>query len=237
MISRLLDRYGVRRGPGALLLCLLLAADAVLVTLHVLNLVVGVPSSPYFWIDGDRGYGEFMQYVKMFWAALLLVGIWWKWRQSFWLASAIVVLYLLADDAMSLHERLRVYIPITVSPDFFVRENHVQELVYLLGVAFVLLVPLALAYRRTDAAARGIARRILEIFLAIAFFAVTVDFVHTFYEVRWYFELVAVIEDGGEMVVGSLLVGFLVSVTTVLWGKDETAATVQVAPARLSSAL
>lgn len=237
MISRLLDRFGVRRGPGALLFFLLVAADGVLVALHVLSVVVGVPSSPYFWIDGDRGYGEFMQYVKMFWAALLLAGIWWKWRQGFWLASGMVVLYLLVDDAMSLHERLRVHVPISVSPDFFVRENHVQELAYLLGVAFVLLVPLVVTYRRVDAATRGVARRILELFLAIAFFAIAVDFVHTLYEVTWYFELIAVIEDGGEMVVGSLLVAFLVSVTTVLRGKDGAATTAQVPSVRLSSAL
>jgi hypothetical protein len=158
-----------------------------------------------------------MHYVKLFWTALLLVAVWWRWRRSFWLASTAVVLYLLADDAMSLHERLRVYVPIRVPATFPIRENHVQELVFLLASAAVLLTLLAVAYARADAATRRVARRVVALFGLIAFCAVVVDLVHTLYHAGWYFEVVAVVEDGGEMVAASLLVVLVFTIATEVW--------------------
>jgi hypothetical protein len=201
----------LRGGPGALILRLLVALDVALISLHIVKWAGGARGTNYFLITADRSYGEFAQYGKMLWVALLLMALWRVWRTPFFLASAAVACYALADDALTLHERVRDYVPVTLPPEYAPLQMHVQEALFLLATGTVLLVPFAVTYFRTPAAARTTARPVALLFFVIAFFAVVVDLVHMLGDAAWYLDTMAVVEDGGEMLAASVLTAFLFS--------------------------
>lgn len=72
----------------------------------------------------------------------------------------------------------------------------------MLGVALLaILIP---THLRSNAEARSRSRRLLMLLIALAFFAVVVDMVHILAS-GWTARILAVVEDGGELVVLSVI--------------------------------
>jgi len=202
------------------LLLLLLATDLVLVSLHILWF-----EDDWGWdIEADQGYGETFQYLKWSAAVLLLLILAWRRRAAIYAVWAAVFLYLLIDDSQSLHEVMgERLVPLLRLRDveeiyhqnfeyFFLRGEDFGELIVALAVATAIALALYLFW--PDQAAqreRHVTKWLIGWVLLFAFFAVGVDMLHI---MAWEIyppalDVLTVIEEAGEMICASLLVGGL----------------------------
>lgn len=213
----------MRENPGELLtnreqvsvlFLLLLGADLCFVVLHTLNSLTPLWNNPLLNIEKDAGYSEIYQYLKYFWACLLFLAIAAKTRAVPPTAWAFVFLFLLADDALGLHEQIGGLIALNLhfTPPWGLRTQDIGEVIYALAAALVLCIPLGLAYLKGSSRFKRSSLHLLQLLVLLACFGVLIDLLHMLVQTGWRLQFVlAVMEDGGEMVaVSALLVYSLV---------------------------
>jgi hypothetical protein len=206
------------------LLVLLLAIDLALVASH-LFFVSPHEAFKHVWsVEADGGYAEKFQHLKWLAAVIFLLVLTLTRREAIYLAWAAIFLYFLVDDATSLHETLGGRLAVDLSlervqqiylvwfPALYLRPRDFGELALALAVAAAIAVSLFLCWPRREAARdRIVATRLLAWLALFAFFAVVVDMVHimampvsgpAIY-------ILGLVEDGGEMICASLLLGGL----------------------------
>jgi hypothetical protein len=202
------------------LLALLLALDLAFVFFHV-----RLAASSSLWnLEVDNSYPEKSQHLKWLGASLLLVALAVRRRAMIYLAWVAIFFYFLVDDAASIHERWggrlaaelqldhiqRIYI--ARFPGMFLRSQDFGEMTVALIVAAAIAVILVLSWPARNAARERTVTKLLIAWLGLfAFFAVGVDMVHVMAmpvsAPATY--MLALVEDGGEMICASLLVGGL----------------------------
>lgn len=204
-----------------LLFLLLLGADLCFIVLHTVNSLTPLWNNPLLNIEKDAGYSEIYQYLKYFWACLLFIVIAAKTRTTPPTAWAFVFLVLLADDALGLHEQIGGLIALNLhfTPPWGLRTQDIGEVIYALGAALVLCIPLGLAYLRGTPHFKQATKHLLQLVVLLACFGVLVDLLHMLAQSGWRLQFVlAVMEDGGEMMAVSAL---LVYTATLCLRKGE----------------
>lgn len=189
------------------LLLSLLAVDVVFVSLHFLHLK-GFVIGDVFSLERDRGYSEFFQYAKLLLIAVLLFSLLRKTKAAGYALWSLLFFYLLLDDAFSLHETLGGYVASSFAyvPAFGLRAQDFGELTVSFFVAVVFLVPIALLCRRGFDEFRQASKHLVVLLVALAFFGIFVDMLHVAIDMHWKITfLLGVVEDGGEMLVISLM--------------------------------
>ena len=159
-----------------------LVAAALVVVLHLLH--VRASTSAPAWLhdehlalNRDRGLAELLGYAELLVAAGFLVAVHRRAREAVVLAWAAVLLLVLADDSLFLHERVgyQVVARWGVQDAAGLRGSDLGELgawaVMGLGAAVLLLV----SSRRSSRNARRALRPFVLAFAALVFFAVVVD--------------------------------------------------------------
>lgn len=161
-------------------------------------------------VSHDNGLAEHFQYLK--WSALAIV-LGYRaivLRSPMHGAWAILFLYLLIDDSQQIHERFGEQIANAwqLHPMFGLRARDFGELI----VTAIAAVPLALvigaAYVFSGRRARIFCRTMVLLLIALAFFGVVLDLIDIATPRRWLQLACGVIEDGGEMIVASLMVAY-----------------------------
>lgn len=192
-------------------LFLLLTAGAVLILLHVSLKVVGEPANMMFDLAFDRGYGEFFQYVQTIWAGAMLVLLAARRRAPVFAAWAAVCGFLLLDDWLQLHEWFGpVFASIIGQGQSAVI---VGELIWLGTVGALLFAGVAPLHLRAREEALRVSAVLVVLFGLLVLFGVVVDAVHhAFLEHPVLAGPLALLEDGGELIVMSLIVSFLFAV-------------------------
>ena len=196
---------------------LLLSLDILFIALHLLLIALFAEDLSAFYnrftVDRERGFPELYQYLKFSLIAGLLFYLFTKrraWTYALW--ASIFGLALL-DDALGLHERggrflvSRFDIPHALG----LRGQDFGELITW-GVAGVgVLFALWMSYRRAAPELRRVSRQLVWRFALLGFFGLGVDAVHSLFRASSVAlqEGFAVLEDGGEMVVASLIVAFV----------------------------
>jgi hypothetical protein len=198
------------------LLWLLLAADLLFLSLHVAFLQ-GHLSDVLFSIEQDRGFAEVFQYIKQYWIFLAFGLMAVLQKEPHYAAWSILFGYLLVDDWFMLHERAGLVIagrlPLPVIPGL--RARDVGELLFM-GMAGALVLPvLALTYMRASAIVRGAGRRMTFLFAVLVGFGAGVDMLHQLVRGTILNDLVATIEDGGEMLAVTLICTYAISLCQV----------------------
>lgn len=196
----------------ATLLALLLAGDLVLMALHVANHAGLWAKHPMLAITVDASYAEAYQYLKQFWAFLLLAVLARRARQPVYLLWALLFLYMLADDALRLHEEAGLGIArhFALPAAFGLRSVDLGELAFLGATAGVIALGLIALYPRSGPDARAASRSFLALLGVIAFFAVVVDMLHSLLRNTGLLgSFVGMIEDGGEMLAVSLALWYV----------------------------
>lgn len=194
-----------------LLFLLLLGADLCFILIHTINSLTPIWNNPLLNIEKDAGYSEIYQYLKYFWACLLFLVIASKTRTVPPTAWAFVFLVLLADDALGLHEHIGALIASNLhfTPPWGLRTQDIGEVIYALIAALVLCIPLGLAYLKGSSRFRRSSHHLLQLVLLLACFGVLVDLLHMLAQSGWRLQFVlAVMEDGGEMVAVSALLTY-----------------------------
>ena len=188
---------------------LLIGQHAILYVLHDLGRISGVPQ----WLDitEEGSVSEYLNWGKWLAISLLLLVLWAHNRMSTALGFAVAFAVIAADDILMMHEKqgstLIGYLGL--EDRLGLRAQDMGELlVYaLLGIIVVGAVLLGLLAANADG--RRVGRALLAFLGLLVFFAVGLDMLHALLaNVRGLNFLLGLMEDGGEMIVGSLCLAF-----------------------------
>jgi hypothetical protein len=154
----------------------------------------------------DRGFAELFQYTKILAIVLLLAGIALRagYRYLIWCS---LFFYFLLDDALQLHERLGAAVAagLEFPPAFQLRAQDLGELTVVAGVGVPFAVLLALVWWRADESFRRDSRELALLVGGLAVVGVVLDMLNMMLRVPLLAGLIGVLEDGGEMVMMSLI--------------------------------
>ena len=211
------------RRPSLWLLVALLLADAGFIQLHRLHLQDGLGDR--FSLEHERSYSEYFQHAKELMAAALAGVLFFRTGERLFAIWAGLFAYLFVDDAFEVHESagqvLAGWWP-GVSL-FGLGIQHVGEILVSGAVGLVFLMGLAGAWRRSAPEARQFSLVLLALLAALAVFGVLIDTLHVAAaQAPWHYRL-GIIEDGGEMVV----------LTMMLWVLFESVRAAQDSRARI----
>ena len=202
------------------LLFLLLITDFIFVVMHVVLIRLGFDWF-LFSLGADLGLSEIFQYVKEFWIFILLIVVAIGQRKCIYGSWACLFLYLLLDDSLQIHEKLGESLAehLGLEPFLGLRPQDFGELVVSMSFGGVLLSFVLAAHLFSDPGSKRISRHIFLLVLCIAFFGVVVDMLHIMLP---FVPGLTVLEDGGEMVVMSLILWYVFDLE---WTRSPSAVT------------
>lgn len=211
---------------ATLFLILLLSTDLAFIVLHTIDFLDPSLNNPLLSLEKDQGFPEVFQYIKWFWIIVLLVIISMKRRSVNYIAWGLFFTFLLLDDILEIHEEFGILLAenYTLTLPLGLRLRDIGELIIAGTAGVVLLFIVLLAYRYGSQAFKKMSLDMLLLFLALAFFGVIIDTLHViaYFKIGWKVSAVlAVIEDGGEMFVASLLLWYIYLLS--IRNKNETA--------------
>ncbi|MBA1274513.1 hypothetical protein [Stutzerimonas azotifigens] len=210
--NRLARRLDCAAHAALLLVVMLVFADLGFVVLHLINSLTPFPNDPLFSLEKDRGYPEVFQYLKWFWIVLLFGYLALLRRSPTYLAWAMVFAYFLADDALALHERVGALfaVHLDIAPPFGLRVEDVGELAASAAMGVLLLALVCWGYLAGRPAFKKISHDTLLLIGALVFFGVGFDMAHIIIPLGEAGDLLfSVLEDGGEMLVASATLGYV----------------------------
>lgn len=208
------------------ILILLVAADLAFIALGILyecgfislfDVCNALNLDSYFSLTRDRGYAEVFQYIKEYWLIILFAFLAIKHNYKIYSGWVFLATYLLLDDALEIHENLGGIIAERLNYIYlfnFRPQDYGELTVFgIVGVVFFLWI--SLNYRWGNSRERKVFRHLIGILLGFALFGIAIDAIHAFLDqyVFWNSTL-AVVEDGGEHIVMSILVCYVFSVVT-----------------------
>lgn len=207
--------------PAAVFLLFLIAIDLTLIYLNLTfdtsKLVYTsagelVPNSEVdyrllLWPEGS--YSEIFQYIKAGVSALILFALFQQLQAPLALVGGLFFSYMALDDSLALHEQAGTFLK-NMLPDALalLKRQALTELLFLGAVGGLLLLGGVLAYRRSDQQARRICHIFLALLAALVFCGVGMDLLHAVFKRSAF---VFLMEDGGEMIVMSLITAFCVA--------------------------
>ncbi len=204
-----------------ILLLLLIVTDIIFMIFHVLHFIKWV-DNPLFYISRDLGYAEIYQYIKEFWIILLLLMIAKDKRRIVYLAWSILFLYILLDDSLKIHETFGNYLVnyFDIQPGFGLRAKDFGEL----GTSFLfgglLFLFLGWSYFKSDKKDKTISNHLFLLFMILIFFGVFIDMIGIIlHGTSVLNHFIILIEDGGEMIIMSVIVCYLFNLKISLTDK------------------
>jgi hypothetical protein len=192
--------------PSNKLFVMLLAADFVFIFLTLLY-GLGIVTDQRFLITHDLSYGEFFQYIKEFFIAILLFLLAWQKKSILYFTWCLLFIYLLFDDAMSVHEDwgLQLVSYLDLKPFLHLRAQDFGELIVSLFFGAILFSLISISYYFSALQDRKISQRLALYIAILAFFGVFVDMVHSALALKG----LGLIEDSGEMIVMSTIAWYV----------------------------
>ncbi|MEE6274461.1 hypothetical protein [Georgenia wangjunii] len=210
-----LGAIAVHRGyPGLWLLAMLLTVLA-LAAAHIGHMTAGRPADWYWHLGNDRGYGELLGYLQAGWGAIFLIIAWWRMREAVLLAWAVVLGYYLLDDSMRFHEQYGW--ALARATGWYDRWGNsggdLGEIAYMALVGLVLAAVVAVAHAFSGQPGRRVSWHLVMLFLVLVVVGIGVDVVHALIVHSAVLDLVfALLEEGGELLVLSVIVAYLLKV-------------------------
>jgi len=197
------------------LLISLIIIDLIIIGLNFYNSWVPDEQWTEFLALGlDDSLGEYFQYVK--WAAISLLFVIIAMQRSAlsFLSWALLFLYLLLDDSLGFHEHYGASLVSGYSFELpgSLRLQDIGELLVSAIAGSILLIVFIVAYKKGDTFFNITTLNMFYLFLALVFFGVIFDVVAVMTyggnaTAAFFFD---VIEEGGEMFVGSFMLWYAV---------------------------
>lgn len=197
-------------------LALLIAIDLAFIFIHGIHRSTDWLQDPNFSMTQDRGYAEIFQYFKTFLIALGL-GLLAFWKRSrIYTAWVCIFSYILLDDSLQLHERLGNILQNSLgfASTAYLRGQDFGELTVFAVFGVLFLALLVATYR----AERNYSNRkaSVRLFILLVLFALCgglADMMHyilaAFSTPQSVLRLMTLLEDGGELIVMSLIAWFV----------------------------
>jgi hypothetical protein len=202
------------------LLYLFLATDLIFIILHLLYLYTDFVSNSAFSLVQERGYSEIFQYIKEYWIALLLGALAVRQRSVLYLGWSLLFFYVLLDDSLTIHETLGEIATerLALQPVFNLRAVDFGEFIVSACIGLFFLFFLAIAYRFASRIPREASRYLIIMLFVLAAFGIAVDMLHSLLRFSLLWEpLLGTLEDAGEMIVMSVIAGFVFKRTESLY--------------------
>lgn len=193
------------------LLWLLFAADIFFILLHLVHKFSPYLPDSLYSLTRDGGYAEFYQYAKELWIILLLIGLARSQRKLLYVSFAGLFSFFLLDDYLQIHENagwnLANYLQI--KSIFGLRPQDFGELAVFgfFGLLFALLI--GLSHYRSEAGTRRISWNIIGLVFLLAIFGIFFDMLEISVNHPLLGPIIAIIDDGGELLVMSAITAFL----------------------------
>lgn len=204
--------------PTLVLLLLLLCGDLVFILMHIAHVWTPWLNAAHYSLETDRGLPEMYQYIKLLWIVVCLFVMFLLVRRKTFLAWMGLFAFLLIDDATELHERVGYWLGVELGLPAVasLRPDDLGELLVAGVLGMLTLGLVAAVFWRGGQHTRQVTFDLLILIGLLAFFAVIVDVVHVaaYYSAPSVSELLALIEDGGEMLVVSLMTCYLFDVAS-----------------------
>ena len=148
---------------------------------------------------------------------MLLLALSWVTRYRLWVAYAGLFARALADDALRLHEnkgawladRLAAHLWFPSDGFLGLRANDLGELLVWGLLAAVPVAAAVLLHRRGDRWNRRAGLGMAVLVAAYVFFGAVLDQVHVLFLDSWFGDVLGTVEDGGELVVLSVSVTYV----------------------------
>ena len=185
---------------GIAVFLLFASADFLFIALHM-AFEFHLTKDPVFSLEGDRIAGEFWQYVKEYWIAMVMGMLVWRRRQPVYAAWCAVFAYLLADDALQIHESSGAKIGQVLRTTALesVRRDDLGQIIFATACAVFLLCVMAIFYQKADRDARRVTVTLIAGLVLMGVFGVAWDAIHAFTAL----DALTVVEEGGELLVMS----------------------------------
>ena len=210
------------------LLAALLAADGLLILLHILSdlhemRVVGDAGSLLsdwrFRIEEELGYGEMFGYLKSVAIAIALFVCYRRARAPAFAALSFTFALIALDDSLRIHEFFGSLIEkgLSLQPAFGLRPQDLGELMVWSALGTAVAAALAAGFMRSGREARSLASLFLCLFGVLVFFAVGADMLQIAFHnaFRGAQRLWTVVEEGGEMATLSLICAAAITAASV----------------------
>ncbi|MGE0625674.1 MAG: hypothetical protein AB7I04_13065 [Pseudomonadales bacterium] len=200
------------------LLGMLVIIDLLFMGVHVVHAWTPWLDGGHYSIEADRGLAEIYQYIKEFWVAACMAAAFLMTRIRAFLGWSALFAFLLLDDAAQIHERVGYWLGQGLGLRGFagLRADDFGELLFAGLIGLLTFAMIAHTLFRGEPTARRSTRDVFLLVGTLAFFGVAVDAVHviSYFEAPLVAPLLALIEDGGEMVVVSMLTCYAFDVVT-----------------------
>lgn len=198
----------------SLLLMLLISSDLLFILLYALSRIYRFTDMTPFRLDIEGSHPEFYQYIKLTWIVILLIYLIVITRYKGYIPWMLVFLYFLADDALQFHERSGRFLGehLIFEPPFGLLAKDVGELLAFALFGIPLLALLIWTYYRGSPIFKRISKDLLLLVVIFAFFVVIFDLAHAILEPelgRTVNRIMTLIEDGGEMLVVSIITWYV----------------------------
>jgi len=195
-------------------LLFLIGIDLAFILVSVLRSHIGfIDNGAMLSVSRDGSYAEYFQYSK-FAAIVVVLCFFAKAQKSALIAGWSLVFSMLGiDDVIEIHERLGSKIAnwLSIPPMYNLRSVDYGEMIVYLILGCTAVGILAFSSRIDKSSiARQTSKGLLLLVAALAFFGGLVDMLHSATsQVEVFDSLFGVVEDGGEMIVVSLMLWFV----------------------------
>jgi hypothetical protein len=169
-----------------------------------------------FSFDNENGYPELYQNGKEFTLALLTLACLIQTGEPLYGCWFGIFSYVFLDDTFQIHERLGAWISerFAVAGPFGLRGVDIGELMVSALAGVIVTLSLVVAWRRSGADARRVSLVLIALLFALAFFGVAMDMLHVVMTGPWEYRM-GIVEDGGEMIVVTIILWFLYTIWRV----------------------
>jgi hypothetical protein len=192
------------------LLSLLFLVDLVFIFLHILHVFTPLLPENLYSLSQDRSYSEFFQFTKELWIAVLFFAALIKQRRLLYLAFSLLFAYFLVDDSFEFHEQVGALLADTLhlQPLFGLRAIDMGELLISAIFGGLFLAAIGITYLMAGTETRRVANQIILMVVILTLFGVLLDMVEIIIENSGAREVVKIFEEGGEMLVMSVITWF-----------------------------
>lgn len=194
---------------------LLILADLAFIVVHILHSYTSLSllRSSLFSIESERAYAEIFQHVKEFWIVILLILLAMRRANFLYLSWSLLFSYILLDDSVEIHERLGAFLAhfFSFQPQFYLRAQDFGELIVFFFFGTMLFGLIAITHYLSDFADRRISKCLFNRVALLLFLGVIVDAVDIIVRHTLATSVLGMIEDGGEMLVMSVIASFVFS--------------------------
>lgn len=206
------DRTTPAYWPMVILLVTDVALIGVYIALEGLEHVGYFDIAPrLFDISFDQSVSEYLNQAKWVSIVILLLVFWARTRMATALGFAVVFAVVAADDILFLHETVGALLVerFGLGAIAGLRAHDTGELIVWSCLGIVVVAAFALGFRAADAAGRRVGRTLLAFLGALIFCGIGLDMLQIFFwDVGGVKQVLGLLEDGGEMVIGSVCVAY-----------------------------